>query len=214
MRTEQTIGDRPCYLYGPADADTLLIQPVDDHDLEGLDAEVEQIRKLSGTDQFRLIAFKVQDWDQELAPWPAPAAFGDRGFGDGAPDTLRFVLEELCRDAGTIYIGGYSLAGFFALWAAYQTDRFRGSAAVSPSVWYPGWVEYAREHACRADRIYLSLGKKEEKTRNRLMAQVGDAIRFQAQLLEGNSILEWNDGNHFREPDVRTAKGFAWLLRQ
>ena len=24
--------------------------------------------------------------------------------------------------------------------------------------------------------------------------------------------LEWNPGNHFKEPDQRTAKGFAWLL--
>ena len=25
-------------------------------------------------------------------------------------------------------------------------------------------------------------------------------------------VLEWNRGNHFTEPDIRTAKAFAWLI--
>ena len=25
--------------------------------------------------------------------------------------------------------------------------------------------------------------------------------------------LEWNEGNHFMDPDRRTAKGFAWILK-
>ena len=28
-----------------------------------------------------------------------------------------------------------------------------------------------------------------------------------------NNILEWNKGNHFMDPDRRTAKGFAWILK-
>lgn len=30
----------------------------------------------------------------------------------------------------------------------------------------------------------------------------------------GGCTLEWNPGNHFREPDVRTAKGFCWVMGQ
>ena len=117
-----------------------------------------------------------------------------------------------------IYLGGYSLAGFFSLWAAYQTDRFAGVAAVSPSVWFPGWMDFAREHSIRAQRVYLSLGDKEERTRNPVMRTVGDNIRSQLELLESDAgctacTLEMNQGNHFREPDLRTAKGFAWLLQ-
>ena len=48
--------------------------------------------------------------------------------------TLRAILP-LCADgAKTYHIGGYSLAGLFALWAAYRTDAFSGTAAASPSV--------------------------------------------------------------------------------
>ena len=29
---------------------------------------------------------------------------------------------------------------------------------------------------------------------------------------EIDAIMEWNDGNHFKEPDLRMAKGFSWLI--
>ena len=47
------------------------------------------------------------------------------------------------------------------------------------------------------------------------MAQVGNAIRRQNELLTGqmdNTILEWNPGNHFVDSEKRTAKGFAWVM--
>ena len=27
-------------------------------------------------------------------------------------------------------------------------------------------------------------------------------------------VLEWNKGNHFKNPDMRTAKAFAWLMNR
>ena len=68
----------------------------------------------------------------------------------------------------------------------------------------------------KTGRVYLSLGDKEEKTKNPVMGRVGDAIRSGYDLLKDkiDVTLEWNEGNHFREPDLRTAKGFAWLLRK
>ena len=68
-----------------------------------------------------------------------------------------------------------------------------------------------------ATSVYLSLGDKEEKTKNPTMAQVGNCIRKQQELLTAqgiNTILEWNPGNHFQHSDERTAKGFAWLINQ
>ncbi|MBQ3918704.1 MAG: esterase, partial [Oscillospiraceae bacterium] len=61
----------------------------------------------------------------------------------------------------------------------------------------------------------LSLGDREEKTRNAVMASVGDCIRRGYHMLSEqgvDTILEWNQGNHFREPDIRTAKAFSWML--
>ena len=206
------------YKYGNPNADIVLIQPVDDHDLEGIENEVSVIAESCGRNFF-LIACQVEDWNKDLSPWKAPAVFGKEDFGDGAEETLRKILD-LCSDEGkTYYIGGYSLAGFFALWAAYQKDMFKGAVAASPSVWFPGWIEYAGKNTVRADKVYLSLGDKEEKTRNPVMRTVGDNIRRQYELLQADPgcsdcILEMNQGNHFKEPDIRTAKGFAWLLNK
>ena len=123
------------------------------------------------------MAVKVENWNHDLSPWNAPAVFGTEDFGDGAENTLEEVLQ-LCTDNDRKYcIGGYSMAGLFALWAAMQTDRFKGVAATSPSVWFPGFLEDMKSRRVGSDCIYLSLGDKEEKTRNPVMAQVGNCIR-------------------------------------
>ena len=107
------------------------------------------------------------------------------------------------------------MAGLFSLWTAYQTDVFAGIAAVSPSVWFPGFIDYMREHEIKSKIVYLSLGDREEKTRNQVMAQVGNCIRSGYEWLKECGVdctLEWNSGNHYRELDMRTAKAFAWIL--
>lgn len=202
--------------YGNSSARFTLIQMVDDHDLEGIENEVAEIKRRTNAD-FHLIAIKVRDWNTDLSPWPAPAVFGREGFGNGSADTLAEVLKY-CTDQNKVYIiGGYSLAGLFALWAAHQTDVFKGAAAASPSVWFPGFLDYMRENSIHAGSVYLSLGDREEKTRNSVMATVGDRIREAYALLKGqgiNTILEWNQGNHFHDADIRTAKAFAWIMEQ
>ena len=34
------------------------------------------------------------------------------------------------------------------------------------------------------------------------------------QSKELDSTLEWNEGNHFKEADIRTAKGFSWCIER
>lgn len=202
--------------YGNPDADTVLIQPVDNHDLEGIVNEAERIKQLSGKD-FCLVAIKVDNWNSDLSPWEAPAVFGNESFGGKAAAALDEVLKLTGDPSKTYYIGGYSLAGLFAIWSAYQTDVFKGVAAASPSVWFPGFSDYMAERKLCANSVYLSLGDKEEKTRNPVMATVGDNIRKAHELLKAqgvNTVLEWNPGNHFKDPDIRMAKGFEWVIKQ
>ena len=202
------------YEFGDPDSDIVLIHPVDDHDLKGIENEFTAIIN-SCKMRSRLIAVSIDAWNNDLSPWEAPPVFGKEGFGSGASKTLGELLK-LCDDKNrTYYIGGYSLAGLFALWAAYQTDAFDGVATASPSVWFPGFAEYMKKNNIRTAAVYLSLGDKEEKTRNPIMATVGDRIREVHALLENrgiNCILEWNEGNHFRDVDLRTARAFAWTL--
>ena len=201
------------YLFGSDSAPNVLVQPVDSHDLEGIENEVKTIRELTNAG-FRMIAVQVPDWNRDLSPWTAPAVFGKEGFGDGAGVFLEEILP-LCPDGKACYIGGYSLAGLFALWAAYRTGRFAGVAAASPSVWFPGFTDFMQENRIQSKAVYLSLGDREEKAKNPVMAAVGSRIREAEGILKAQGIpctLEWNPGNHFRDADVRTAKAFAWVL--
>ena len=204
------------YEYGSKAARVILLQPVDEHDLDSIRSEIASIREHAAQD-FRLISFRVHDWNRDLSPWKAPAVFGREDFGDGAADTLNEILRYCGDGTKTYCIGGYSLAGLFALWAAYRTDRFQGVAAASPSAWFPGFTDFMKDHEIGSRHVYLSLGDKEEKTRNPVMAAVGERIRTAHALLteQGvNCVLEWNEGNHFRDADLRTAKAFAWVMNQ
>ena len=102
------------------------------------------------------------------------------------------------------------------MWSACRSDLFEGVAAASPSVWFPGFTESLRDSGVRSTGVYLSLGDREAKTKNPVMATVADRIRETHELLLARgvkTVLEWNAGNHFKEPDLRMAKGFAWLLK-
>ena len=201
-------------------SDLILIQMVDSHSIRMIESEAELIRKLSGRDDFRLVACQVDDWNRDLSPWEAPPVFGKEGFGGRAEETLQDLKESVLCRIGPMdrkIIGGYSLAGLFALWAAYREDGFEGVAAASPSVWFPGFVDKAEREHIKTKKVYLSMGDKEKKTKNPVMATVGDSIRRLHQIYEEmdgvEPVLEWNEGNHFREPDLRMAKGFTWLMK-
>ena len=224
LRKEKfVIDNKECIGYISGNTQYLLIQPVDEHDIEVLDNEVAEIQK--NTDkQFSLIAFKIEDWNNELSPWEAPAAFGNKSFGSGAIDTLEFIESKLIPTVAKRYefvddvqviLGGYSLAGLFSLWSAYKSNIFSGTAAASPSVWFNGWEEFMNNNTPLSNTIYLSLGDTEEKTKNKVMSAVGDNIRKQEELLKNNkinTILEWNKGGHFSGSDLRVAKAFVWCI--
>ncbi|MCR5501801.1 MAG: esterase [Lachnospiraceae bacterium] len=201
------------FRYGKNEAGTVLIQMVDAHDLRELEQEAALIQK--DNDDFSLIALKVNDWNRDLSPWKAPAVYGDNGFNGMAEETLKEVLT-LCGDRTKEYhLGGYSLAGLFALWVGTRTDLFRGIAAASPSVWFPDFTGYLRDHPVQCKSVYLSLGDKEDKTRHPVMKTVSERIRETCSIIQDQGIpciLEWNPGNHFKDPVQRTARAFSRLL--
>lgn len=226
-KNEMMICGKKCILYLNEDTEYILIQPVDENDISVLDNEVKHIEE--NTDRnFSLVAFKIEDWNSELTPWEMPLLRGKGNFGDGATRTLEFIKNDLipalseCINTGNneikYILGGYSLAGLFSLWSGYQTDIFEGIAAVSPSVWYKKWIEYVETEKPLSEKIYLSLGDTEEKTKHQILSKIGDNIRKQHEILEKSenvkTVLEWNEGNHFQNPDIRTAKGFLWVMNK
>ena len=226
-KNEMMICGKKCILYLNEDTEYILIQPVDENDISVLDNEVKHIKENTDS-SFSLVAFKIEDWNSELTPWEMPLLRGKGNFGDGASGTLEFIKNDLIPSLSEYIntenkeikyiLGGYSLAGLFSLWSGYQTDIFEGIAAVSPSVWYKGWIEYVAAGKPLSEKIYLSLGDTEEKTKHQILSKIGDNIRKQYEILEKSenvkTVLEWNEGNHFQNPDIRTAKGFLWVMNK
>ena len=218
-------GDRPCRIYGTDCAEYLLLQMTDEHELQHMDNEISAIA-LSSAHSFLFAAVPVKNWNDELSPWEAPAVWGKESFGGNAAGTLRFLTEQAIPtlkqqfalpENVRIILGGYSLAGLFALWASTQTALFSGVAAASPSVWFPGWMEFEQQHPIQAQCIYLSLGDREERTKERnSWLLVGDNIRALHRELAAtrckNCTLEWNNGGHFKDADLRTARAFRWVM--
>lgn len=134
--------------FGDKGAQVVLIQSVGDHESDLIENEIALIRDNTEI-SFKLIALKINDWNRELSPWKAPAVFDKEDFGDIAASTLNEIMKYCNDDTKTYYIGGYSLAGLFALWASYQTDLFRGVAAASPSILFPGFTDYMKDHSIK-----------------------------------------------------------------
>ena len=172
--------------------------------------EVWQAARAAAGRDFSLALISGLRWEDDLSPWPAPAAFpGQKDFGGGADGFLRDLTEEIVPrllallPAPPAFLGlaGYSLAGLFTVWALTKTALFTRAASVSGSL-----EDYAYD-----------LGDQESRTRNPLLRPVeektGEVVNcFRAMGRE--TAFEMNPGNHFREPEKRLARGVAWLVRE
>ena len=136
------IGEHTCILHSEENAKFFIIQPVDSNDTEELERQITYIEDNSQT-PFIHIAVRINKWNAELTPWPAPPVFGKVPFGDGAHSTLLYIIEQLIPTLKTQFalelnksntiLGGYSLAGLFSLWVSYQQNvPFHGIVSASP----------------------------------------------------------------------------------
>ena len=96
---------------------------LDERELEALDEELQAI-KAGFKRRFAYVALVIKDWNRELAPWVAPPVYGKVPFGNGAAETLRVIEDGVIPEmkkrfeslkGADVVIGGYSLAGLFAL---------------------------------------------------------------------------------------------------
>ena len=166
------------------------------------------------------------NWDHDMTPWYCPPlSKNDTPCTGGADEYLDLLLTEILPKAkelidGTpsfIGIAGYSLAGLFALYAAYRCDAFDRVASMSGSLWFPDFKEYALTHEMRKRpaKLYLSLGDREGRTRNSVLMTVQ---RNTEELVEHYRSLgldvtwELNPGNHFKDAALRSAKGIKAIL--
>ena len=194
---------------------------------EGDGSDVWEACRNLGCSDFSLVAVSDLSWDADLSPWPAEPQFSGDHFEGKADAYLEELAQEIIPAAEEEHglspawrgIAGYSLAGLFAVYVLYKTDLFRRAVTASGSFWFPGFLEYAMTHemAVKPDAVYMSLGSKESKVRNPVLAKVEENTKELQAYFSGcgiHSVYETNPGNHFREPALRTAKGIQWILSQ
>lgn len=188
-----------------------------------MEAVLKLIKEGEGKN-FLLCTFEVNDWNSDFSPWEAPPVFGKEGFSGKGADTLAFLESRLIPYMEICYpeaasarkvIAGYSLAGLFSLWAVLS-GHFDSAISCSGSLWFPSWTSYLEKYArpSSVSEFYISLGDKESKTKNKVMAVVEANTLKTVEFLKpkASCTFEWNQGGHFNGSEERMAKAFLNFL--
>ncbi len=227
MRTDFSLSGFRCHTYSVGDSGPAVIwcagtQTSSDPFGELLDI-IEPVE--NSLAPFTLFCFEVDDWNNQLSPWPMDAA--GMKFGNGGRETLDWIKSEAVPYITTTFpltskiaITGYSLAGLFSLWSFYESGIFRAAGCCSGSLWFQGWNEYAdRAKIPRDSAIYLSLGGKESGSGNVVTSSIGTQYLLQRKRCENCMCVralkyELNQGGHFSNPVKRVAKSVIWLIEE
>lgn len=156
---------------------------------------------------FILLSIKPKNWNDDFTPWAAPAFRTGEEAPQGRADAYLSCLEEEIKPYMDAHyrtksepqhtaLFGYSLGGLTAVYAMYKTAVFGAIASLSGSLWYDGFCEWMeRKKLLRADlRVYLSLGKKEERSKNPRMAKVAECTQRASEILKGQLEQFGDDG--------------------
>lgn len=178
-----------------------------------------------------LACVEPTDWNRDFSPWPTPGLHPDSPPFAGQADAriallcdavLPFIGSHFPTLPGRAHTGifGYSLGGLAALYALYRRpDVFGMAGCLSGSLWYEGFMDFQRENiGCLSDaRVYLSLGRKEERTRHIRMGRIGASYEethalLSASLGAGCVAFDLNPGGHGSDVEGRMLLGLRWLL--
>lgn len=192
----------------------------------GQPQEPEELERVYGGYPCSIVYVVVDDWNDELTPWPAKGVSARRpDFGGHGARTLETLTERLVPVAerreglspARRAIAGYSLAGLFSIYAFANCDTFQDAASMSGSFWYEGWVDYLAGLKRHKDGslVYLSLGTAERKAPQKIMRTVQEHTDETARILEGwGARVEkrYGPGGHFDHVEERVRAGLEALV--
>ncbi len=232
MITQVTIAGLKCQLYLPKEYENCskrypVIYVNGEIPIEEI---LEELKQREISPEFLMLSIKPHNWNDDFTPWSVPA------FREGEQAPLGKADEYIQKLSGEIklYIDanyrtkkepensiliGYSLGGLAALYTLYKTDTFGKVGSLSGSLWYDDWIHFMKNNIfeIRSCKVYLSLGKKESRSRNTRMSKVAECTEkateiLKEQLESENVTFEWNNGGHFTEIPKRFANAISWLL--
>lgn len=218
-----TTGGKEIILYQAASENSPLV--VFNNHMESGDPILNALRDMNCPD-INFLCIGNLNWDHDLSPWHCPPVYkDDPPFTGGADEYLDLILSEILPRTLKLIngkpsctcIAGYSLAGLFALYALYKCDVFDRAASISGSLWFPDFKAYVTKNSMKKlpDKIYLSLGDREAKTRHQILKTVQDDTEIIAEHyrhLNINVSFELNTGSHFKDTELRSAKGIMAII--
>ena len=180
---------------------------------------------------FVFVSISNINWNDDLSPWYMKKTYSkDSDYLGKADDFLYLItnkimpqiektlLEKYKITPEYYSIIGYSLAGLFALYCGFKTDKFKKIASVSGSMWFENFEKFVQENDINSNvkKIYFSLGNKEKQTNNPILKNVEEKTIVIEKIIESKGVettFEMNNGNHFEQPEERLAKAIKWLQK-
>ncbi|MDO4998162.1 MAG: alpha/beta hydrolase-fold protein [Neisseria sp.] len=226
MKTKNFAG-KTCHFFASAAADApLFVTCLDKHDIAPT-VELLSAHFDASKNAFNLLILEEENWESAFTPWQAAAVFKKApDFAGKADEYFALLTEEILPQMQQEY-GlnpahhawlGYSLAGLFGVYTAYQYDFWHKIAAVSASLWFDNFLEFAQNHAVcsRVQRAYFSVGEQEKNSKNPRLAKIEDNLLAVCTLWQQQGIavqFERNAGGHFQDVPQRLLKAINYLLQ-
>lgn len=232
MITQVTIAGLECQLYLPKEYENCTKRyPVVYVNGEiPLEAILEELKQKGTSPEFLILSIKPHSWNDDFTPWSAPAfREGEQAPLGKADDYIQKLTGEIKlyidanyrtkKEPENSILIGYSLGGLAALYTLYKVDAFGKVGCLSGSLWYDDWIPFMKSTIPekKSCKVYLSLGKKESRSRNARMSKVAECTERATEILKEqlgseNVTFEWNEGGHFTDIPKRFAKAMEWLL--
>ena len=168
------------------------------------------------------VSIKVADWNRFLSPYRAENPFRKEDHFSGEADTL---LASICNELIPLvekdeevkdrYLVGYSMGGLFSLYASSISDIWKGVGSVSGSLWYEKFDDYLSAHPLKTEKVYLSLGRREKESRNKVLRTVEEKTKVIYETIEKEGIectFSLQEGGHFQDEEKRIREAIFYLL--
>lgn len=184
------------------------------------------------TNEFIFVTISNINWNDDMTPWYMNRLFSSDNDYSGCADSYLnvlcnevlplvkdFIENKLFKKISFCCLGGYSLAGLFAIYSIFKTSCFSHFISCSGSLWYPGFVDFIKDNLPidLPERIYFSIGIKESNSKNQLLSDVLKCTLDIKDYFDNNgvvTIFEENEGNHFQDVNYRIAKSIYSILKE
>lgn len=164
----------------------------------------------------------------DFSPWYAVSGKKHNNFGGKGGDYIKWLLNVLKPRIDTSFrtlgnpentaIMGQSIGGLLSLFSLCETDKFGYAACISPSCWFPGFIEYFNKNVIEKNnlKVYLSTGGLEgtdhEDLRKHAVKSTEEVYGILVSKFGTDSVAIYRDGGRHQDYLLQRFKlAMLWL---